>query len=242
MTGSDTPFILFGPAHLTVLFLTIAIPAALIALARHHTQWSSKIGWGLAFVLLANKLAVFTYACIHNVVPWMERLPMQLCDWVTFITAGALIWRNRLLYELAYFWGLAGTLQATITPDLPFGFPEFYFFTFNISHSGIIIAVIFLTLGCGLRPYLKSLVRAFCWVQLYFVTAMTLNYLLDQNYGYLCRKPLNPSLLDHLGPWPWYILSLQSLALCFFAIYYLPFVFWDLYRHKKLLWDIENHS
>lgn len=227
MSEAVPSFQLFGIPHLTVLFLTVAIPVILCMTVRRLPATGKWIGFGLAGILVANKIAVLSYAIALDTVPWMQRLPMQLCDWVTFIVAAALIWRGRTLCELAYFWGLAGTLQATITPDLAYGFPHFYFFTFHISHSAIIIGVAFITFGNGFRPVAASIIRAFVWLQVYLVTAVTANLLLEQNYGYLCRKPLNPSLLDHLGPWPWYILSLEVLALVFFAIYYLPWWIFD---------------
>jgi uncharacterized membrane protein YwaF len=36
------------------------------------------------------------------------------------------------------------------------------------------------------------------------------------------EKPLNPSLLYYLGPWPFYILVCEILAMGFFAIAYVP--------------------
>jgi len=233
MDSSIPEFQLFGAPHLTVLALTVVIPVVLCFGVRRFPETQRGVVWLLVTILLANKVAVFSYAWVQDEIPWLSRLPMQLCDWVTFIAAAALIWRRRTLYELTYFWGLAGTLQATLTPDLPYGFPHFYFFTFKISHSGILIAVAFLTFGLGHRPTWGSIGRAMAWLQLYLVAAMVLNFLLDQNYGYLCRKPANPSLLDHLGPWPWYILSLEVLAFVFFVFYYLPFFAYDQIRKKQ---------
>ena len=230
MTETAYPFTLFGLPHLTVLFLTVAIPVTLSLWVRRLPQTTRSIAIGIAVVLLLNKLVVFSYAWIYNTVPWLERLPMHLCDWVTFIAVAALLLRKQTLYELTYFWGLAGTLQATITPDLPYGFPHFYFFTFNISHSGIIIAAAFLTFGMKFRPKPVSILKAFLWLQSYLVVTVLVNVLLDQNYGYLCRKPLNPSLLDHFGPWPWYILLLELFALLSFLLYYLPFWIYDLFK------------
>lgn len=232
MSEQDYPFTLFGTPHLVVLFLTVAIPVGLCLWATRLPHVAHRIAIGIASVLVLNKLAVFTFACVYNTVPWLERLPMHLCDWVTFIAAAALVLKRQTLYELTYFWGLAGTLQATITPDLPFGFPHFYFFTFNISHSGILIAAAFLTFGLHFRPKAFSIIRAFLWLQGYLVTTVMVNLITGQNYGYLCRKPVNPSLLDHLGEWPWYILSLEILALAFFVVYYLPFGIYNRIRKK----------
>ncbi len=223
-------FKLLGPSHLAVLFLTAVIPVVLIFLARRRPGSIRAICWSLASVLLLNKVAVLTYACVYNTVPWTQRLPMQLCDWVTFITAAALLIENRTLRELAYFWGLAGTLQATLTPDLAFDFPEFYFFTFNISHSGIIISVFFILFALGLKPDGMSLVRSFLWLQVYLAAALTCNWMLDENYGYLCRKPVNASLMDYLGDWPWYLLSLEALALIFFTLLWAPFALYHSFK------------
>jgi hypothetical integral membrane protein (TIGR02206 family) len=53
---------------------------------------------------------------------------------------------------------------------------------------------------------------------------MPVNRLTGGNYLFLSRKPEGGSLLDLLGPWPWYILSLEAVALLLFTILYLPFV------------------
>ena len=52
------------------------------------------------------------------------------------------------------------------------------------------------------------------WRSYRFVLALTtlwaaaiivLNAVLGSNYGYLNAKPVTHSLLDILGPWPWYV-------------------------------------
>jgi uncharacterized membrane protein YwaF len=44
--------------------------------------------------------------------------PMYLCHWAAIMAVVTLIYPNQLTYELCYFWALAGTLQALLTPDL----------------------------------------------------------------------------------------------------------------------------
>src|SRR5207247_899820 len=71
-------------------------------------------------------------------------LPLQLCDVAIFIAAAALWTRNRLLVEVTYFWGLAGTSQAMLTPDLPQHFPSYPYFQYYIAHGGVIAAALIL--------------------------------------------------------------------------------------------------
>ena len=60
------------------------------------------------------------------------------------------VWQQ--LYELAYFWGLGGTVQAVLTPDLDTRFPSFDFFRYFIAHGGIVVSVLAMTIGLRLRP------------------------------------------------------------------------------------------
>jgi hypothetical integral membrane protein (TIGR02206 family) len=47
------------------------------------------------------------------------------------------------------------------------------------------------------------------------------NSLVGSNYMFLMKKPENGSIMDFLGPHPWYILSLEAVAfvLCLIAYY-----------------------
>jgi uncharacterized membrane protein YwaF len=54
------------------------------------------------------------------------------------------------------------------------------------------------------------------------------DYLYKTNYFYLRFKPVNPSLLDFLGPWPIYIAGTEAVALVLFLLLYFPV----RYAHK----------
>jgi hypothetical integral membrane protein (TIGR02206 family) len=144
------------------------------------------------------------------------------------------LWSRRQVWvDLAYFWGLAGTLQAVLTPDLPVVFPHVRWISFFVSHAGIIAAVLYLVWGEGRRVYWESIWVAWRWILIYAAVVLVVNGLLGTNYGYLCRPPENPSLIDYLGPWPWYIGSLAILAVVKFFIYYLPFGVVDWWRGRR---------
>jgi|HubBroStandDraft_3_1064219.scaffolds.fasta_scaffold45756_2 hypothetical integral membrane protein (TIGR02206 family) len=223
------PFKLFGPSHLAVLGATAAGAAVLVWVVRRHggERRARAVARGLAAVLAAEEVAAIALAARSDPARLREHLPFQLCDWALVCAAVALVTRRERPSELAYYWGLAGTIQALLTPDLATDFPDPAFFSFLGLHGTVVAAILFLTFGLGLRPRPGSIRRAWLWSQLFAATAAGANLVLGTNYGYLRAKPAHASLLDYLGPWPWYILSLEALAAALFAALYAPFAWLD---------------
>ena len=219
-------FVLFGGLHLAILFTTLALPFALGRLTRRdeRSRLAFWLAGTLAAVLLVDRVFALVWA-MHagKIARWADGLPMHLCDWATFAVVAALIWRRPLAYELAYYWGLSGTFQAVLTPDVSEGVTNPLFISFFVGHCGIIVSVLFLTWGLAMRPRPGSVLRVWLWSQVYLVCAGLTNWALHTDFGYLASKPPHPSLLDYFGPWPWYILTLEGMSLVFNAAFYLPF-------------------
>ena len=226
-----------GLSHLVVIALTISLPFMLAAFVR-RTRWPRSdriVGRLLAAMLVINYLGYEIYLAATGGLEWQKALPFQLCDWAMIaIVVALLTGRNRWL-EVAYFWGIGGTLQAILTPDLKFAFPHIRFLTFFIAHSGIVVAIAFMMVVKRFRPHWSSIVRTFAWSELYFVLAITVDLLTGENYGYLVRKPGSASLLDALSGNPViYIIEMHLLALAFYVVLYLPFALYDLFRGKGI--------
>ncbi len=235
---NDAPqFRAYGLPHLTVIFLTVVLPFFL-AFAVHRTKsrlLERSICFAISALLLINYIAYLIVARQFGVTSWQKTLPMQLCDWAMVVIIVALWTGSRRWLELAYFWGIGGTLQAIITPNLRFGFPDLRFISFFVAHSGIIIGIVFLMLTYGFRPRPAGILRTFAWTELYFVVAFMADLLTGENYGFLLRKPEATSLLsllsDALLP---YLIEFHLLAWLFFCVLYAPFAIVDLARGKKL--------
>ena len=185
----------------------------------------------LSALLLINYAAYVIIGRNFGVDRWYKLLPLQLCDWAMIVIIGALWTGNRRWLEVAYFWGIGGTLQAIITPNLRFGFPDLRFISFFVAHSGIIIGIVFLMLVYGFRPRAIAVLRTFAWTEVYFVVAFTTDLLTGENYGFLLHKPEAASLLTFLSDSrPLYLLEFHILAFAFFALLYAPFAIVDLVR------------
>lgn len=221
----------FGLAHLLVIALTVALPFILAALVR-KSRWPRSertIGQLLAAMLLVNYVGYEIYLAATVGLEWKKVLPFQLCDWAMISVVVALLTGRNRWIEVAYFWGIGGTLQAIITPDLKFAFPDIRFLTFFAAHSGIVVAIAFVMIIKRFRPYWFSIVRVFAWSELYFVLTITVDLITGENYGYLLHPPASVSLLDALSnERVVYILQMHLLALVFFVVLYLPLVLYDL--------------
>jgi hypothetical integral membrane protein (TIGR02206 family) len=230
-------FVLFGPAHLTAIALTLTVPLALALLARHehlgrHADRLARIGLA-AFMALG-------WICWYGQTAWRHELglgnglPMNLCDWAEIALIAALLTRGQFAYELGYFWGLGGTLQGVLTPPLYYNYPDPQFVFFFIQHGGVIAALLYLTLGARMRPTPRSLPRVTAASFAYLGAAALVDWLLGLNYAFLRAKPLGQNLLTLMSPWPWYLPELVVAGLGFVLLYYLPFALVDWIRpHQK---------
>jgi hypothetical integral membrane protein (TIGR02206 family) len=219
----------FGPSHWAVLGTTAAGAGALIGWLRQTVppeqvrRRECAVRRALAGTLIIEEVAALGLAAQSGVDAFRFNLPLQLCDWAVFVAIVALLTRCQLAFELAYFWGLSGTVQALLTPDLTADFPSPAFLTFMSLHATTVVSVLVLSAGLGRRPRRSGAWRAWCWLQVYALVAGAADFLLDSNYGYLRKKPDHPSLLDAMGKWPYYILGMEALALVLFGLLALPF-------------------
>jgi hypothetical integral membrane protein (TIGR02206 family) len=227
------PFILFGPAHLVAMALAFLLPCALAVFARGRPARDRAVRWMLALFLISEWVCFYAVFWWRGWLDWNNGLPLSLCDWAQACLILALIRPGPGAYALGYFWGLGGTLQGLITPDLAFGFPDVRFFLFMANHAGIIAALLYLTLGTGLRPTPASLPRVIAASLIYPVVAGIFDFMLGANYGYLHDKGGHASLLTLLAPWPWYIGELVLIGLVSIAVYYAPFFIMDVFKRPK---------
>lgn len=220
-------FEIFGLSH--ILVFVFILLSGLLTLQAVRLRFVSLDQ--MRKILLSLSIATYLFFYISKYfLGWLELkldLPMHLCDWAFICSIVCLVKPNQILFELSYFWGLGGTLQALLTPELNLNFPDISFFIFFSTHCMIIINIFFLVFGMKLRPYQKSIIRVFLFSQIYFIIAITINILFESNYGFIMSKPESPSLLDLLGPHPWYLISLQFVAILSFLFYYLPFYIRD---------------
>lgn len=223
------PFRLFYPPHIAVLVIIVLINLSFIILRTSpHPIIQRTIRWGLAMALLINEAAWHAWNWSIGLWTIQTMLPLHLCSVMVFVSVIMLITRSKAVFEFAFFLGIGGATQALLTPPLTIhGFPHFRFFQTFISHGGIVAASVYMAVVERYRPYLRSTVRVFVGLNAYMLCIAVVNTLLGSNYLYLARKPDIPTLIDKLGPWPWYIIPLEGIALVLLVVLYAPFAIYD---------------
>lgn len=217
-----TSFRLFGPDHLAVMAVTLLGVAGVVGWAgcRQNTdlrQDNDQTWRRTAAALLAvNEGAAWLIALLQG----KARVPLQLCD-IALVLAVWALWSPRpVVATLVYYWALMGSLQAILTPDLAYGFPDYWFIKFFITHSGTLLAGLYLAKTGRVAREAYWPVRVWLITTAYAAIALTLNLVFGTNYGYLRAKPIQPSLLDYFGPWPVYLLVMECVAMvCLWLCY-----------------------
>jgi hypothetical integral membrane protein (TIGR02206 family) len=130
-----------------------------------------------------------------------------------------------------YYVGLTLTIQAILTPALDSDFPDPRFLAFWGMHLGIVWAGCYLTWGLGWRPTWRLWGFAVGATALWAVSVVALNLVLGTNYGYLMRKPSTASVLDLLGPWPWYVaVEVAVISMFWLVVMTLP---WEVAARRR---------
>ena len=210
--------------HLVTLGVIAACVATLATAARVRPgTWTWKACRVLALVILANELGWGVWLGFQHAWSAAYALPLQLCDVVAFVAAAALWFRRPLLVELTYFWGLAGTANGLISPDLTDHFPSYLYLQYFIAHGAIVAAALLLVVGLRITPRRGAVGRVVALTLVLVMVDAAANVLTGGNYMYLRHTPDVPNLLDLMGPWPVYIVAAAGLALAIFVMLDLPF-------------------
>jgi len=219
----ETDFVLFSARHWGVI-LAIPTAAALLRLAAgREVRRGRAVRLAVGIFLAVNELVWYAYRLYTEGVRFPEALPLNLCDLSLWMTVFTLIRLNRWLFDATWFVGIGGASMAVLTPELwaPFwSYPTMYFFT---AHGGVIASLIFLAWSGMARPRPGAFWRAMLVLHVWAAFVGAFNWVFHTNYMYLCGKPHAPSLLDYMGPWPWYIVAGDAVAAAVFGLLALPF-------------------
>jgi hypothetical integral membrane protein (TIGR02206 family) len=223
-------FAAYDVTHWVVLILLAAGVGVLASFGGRFraTRISRTAGRVFALVLVAFHLPILIYDLTPARFDIEHSLPFQISDLTWMVAACALWFRWPWAYALTYYWGLTLVPQALITPalDAP-GFPDIDFISFWGQHLLVLWAAVYLTWWIGMRPNWRGFAVAAVVTVGWGLVMLVFNQFSGTNYMFVSRKPDNPSLLDIMGEWPWYLGAELVIGLAGWALLTWP---WTRFR------------
>lgn len=217
-------FSTFSAQHFGAILIFIVFGVLWISKARKQNieiqqQWAFRF----SLILSATVLTWILLRVCFGLFNEKTDLPFDLCNISALFMPFFILNRKNWIFQILYYWIMAGTTQAILTPHLYDGFPHYTFIKYFLVHCGLVLQILYVIFIFKMKPTLRGVGIAFAAIQFYLVFLILANSILQSNYAYICHKPDIPSLLDYFGPHPFYLLVSQGMALIFFFMYWLPF-------------------
>ncbi len=218
MSDCEIPFLRWGAAHWGALAAILLVTACVIGIGLRCSDAGRRtLGRVLGVILLAEFVGEHILRqCLEEYGPWRENLPLHFCSVMLVISFIALWWQKRWACAFVYYSVLSASIQALITPALLRDFPSITYFIFFLSHGLLFLAALTIPIVLRWRTRRKDIVRSVLLGDVYLLCVIPLNIWLGTNYGFTQHGPAEGSVLDYLGPAPWYYLWLQLPALLLF--------------------------
>ena len=219
------PFEAWGSSHLWAMAIGLGVGLGSILYARSYLDRA-----GQKKLLFCLAIIPFVAVVMHSIIKIgtgtfdvKTDLPVHLCRLLALVSPIVYWKENKFWLGIFYFWIIVGTLNAVLTPDVYYDFPHWEHPIYFIKHVGLVILPLYYILVLGHRIRKVDLWNAYWMSNLFLFLSLIINFMLESNYMFTRHKPLVPTLLDPLGPWPWYLVFVQFLALGLFVLVYVPF-------------------
>jgi hypothetical integral membrane protein (TIGR02206 family) len=220
-------FELFGTQHLVSLFICLLVIIGFPKYFQNQNLSRQLLGGKIvAGLMILHMLTQPVYDIFLFNLAWQEEFPLHMCDMSSIAMIIFLLRENapKLLFHCAYFWGICGATMALATPDLEYGFPHGEYSPFFWGHSLILLAVLYVLIVRGERPYLSDIPMVIGTTLGLLVAVYVINLIIGPpaNYWYLMDRPVDGTLLDYFPDPPLHLLGTIPLAAFLFYVAYLP--------------------
>lgn len=228
LSNKSFDFDMFSGSHFVILAIFILVITVIFLYRKKMSgdKWR-RIELGISVSLILFEIINHGWMYAHDVWKIGRSIPLELCNIGLILCVILLLTRQKLVFEILFFIALLGATQAIFTPALSYDFPHFRFFHFFYTHMMVVWVTLYFTWARGYYPTFHSIIKLIVFINLLLPVILFVNKRSDGNYWFLRHKPESPSFLDVLGPYPWYIFSLESLLIIFSLITWLILRKWE---------------
>lgn len=211
-------------SHLLTISIIIVLIVLIYCFRNRLMSFRRPIRITVGVLLLLSRLSLDLWYILTDQWVVQSSLLLELCSIASLLAGVMLLTKSRFLFEVLYFIAIGGAVMAIGTPDLFFGFPQYRYIQFFLNHFLLIIAPLLMIWLYHYQITKRSVLKAFLFLNGLAAGIFIVNLLISANYMFLREKPRGASLLDVLGPYPYYLLALEAVAFILFFLLYLPFL------------------
>lgn len=173
-------------------------------------KWRNRILSFIGFYLLFDLIFIELYLYYYGSFSIKTSLPLAFCSVMHIAAIIAALKRSKLAFELVLFYGIAGPIQAFISPALVYRGEAYLLIDFFVAHGLTIITPLYMAVCCGFKPRQYAAFKTLAIMQMIIFGVYFANVYLDANYMYLCKRPKSTHPLN-TGIWPYYLLNWHAL-------------------------------
>ena len=144
-------------SHLLLVAWVVFFGLAVVRLGmKGDEKRRQQIRWFLIALFLVWEVEWQTWHILTDTWTAEKHLPLHMCSIMVWFSIYGLWKRKRWTLMLMYFFGIAGAIQAIITPDAVYAFPHFRFLNTFFSHSLLVTGGFWAVFVEGYRPTRRS--------------------------------------------------------------------------------------
>jgi hypothetical integral membrane protein (TIGR02206 family) len=213
------PFKLFGWAHLITLALMIFIGIFIISKSLSNKKFSKYAKFFIIVNLMLMDLSYRLWSGFYQTNNISGLLSIHISSMSVILSVIVLIRFKQKIFDVLFYWALILVPQAIITPGIyRFGFPHLRFFQILWVHFLVLYTIVYLLWVEKRRLSKNNLRRALIVTHIYGFFVFIVNMIFNTNYMFIGNKSSVPSLIQYLGPWPYYIFVLDIILIVLFIV------------------------
>ena len=229
------PFIILGTSHLVTLIIILCLAIFFPRTYRNKpASQKENIAKILgASIILLELIKPFIWNSMDY--PWIRLLPIHMCSLSGFFIGVFLLTKRRLFFEVAFFWGIGGGINALITPDVTLTFPDPKYILFFLGHGLLLVNIGYACIALNNRPTFESVKNGILFSMAILPVIYLINLLLGPpaNYWYLGAKPIEgQSIMDFFPDPPLHIPLLIIIGALLFLLIYSPYWIYDKFKKE----------
>ena len=217
----EDKFILFSNDHLITVGIGF-ISCILLVFLGFFTEKKATFAKIVAIAVLGVKIAELLFRHHYYGETVAELLPLHLCPIVIILSIFMMFFHSEVLFQPVYFWSI-GAFFAILMPDIRDGMSNFASQSFFITHFFILFSTAYAFVHFRFRPTKAGFLCSFLLLVTLAFIMYFVNNKLGTNFLYVNHPPVTKSLMDFMGPWPYYIFSLAGIDIAISFFMYLPF-------------------